>query len=140
MLATRRRLLRKVERRLPLRIYIAGPLSAPTHEGRAVNANVADLLARAAFIRGHVVFCPHTMSLNWYHDGRPEFHDYAAVVGRQDIGWLRLCDAVLLCPDWEGSKGTQMEVAEARRLGLPLWLSIGDVPDYRLRAEDGGAA
>jgi hypothetical protein len=34
---------------------------------------------------------------------------------------LRRCDAVVLVPNWRDSAGAQAEVAEAERLGLPVF-------------------
>ena len=53
----------------------------------------------------------------------------------QDSFWLeatmelmRRADAVLLCPGWENSEGTQAEVAEAARTGIPVIHSLHALP------------
>lgn len=40
------------------------------------------------------------------------------------LEFMRRCDAVILVPGWENSKGTREEKKEAERLGLPVFRHI----------------
>jgi len=117
----------------PLRIYIAGPYSGP--EKRA-NVGVARLVAQTFFRWGHWPYCPHTATLDWEEQPEPEFQSYEWLVNGLDFAWLRCCDAIYLLPGWEQSKGACMEEAEARRLGLWMFTSMGEVP--AIKPDDGG--
>lgn len=108
-----------------MRIYVAGPYTAPdcvenTH--RAIAAGDA-LLAL-----GHAPYVPH-LNLAW-HLVRPHPPEtwYAL-----DLVWLAQCDALLRLPG--ASKGADAEVTEAFRLGLPVYLSLEEIPPPPRRIE-----
>lgn len=50
---------------------------------------------------------------------------------------LRRCDAVILVPGWEESKGTVAEVAEAVRLGIPVFTRVEEVQTWLLEMSRG---
>lgn len=41
---------------------------------------------------------------------------------------LRRCDAVVLCPGYGRSTGTQDEIEEAKRRGLPIFSTVDALP------------
>lgn len=45
---------------------------------------------------------------------------------RQDLFWIRRCDALVRLPG--ESSGADREVALARELGIPVYLGLADVP------------
>ncbi len=112
----------------PLRIYIAGPMSAPTEAGIDANVRQADHVARELFKRGHHPFCPHTQSHTWFRDPHPDIHNYDRIVRDFDFAWLRLCHAIYLLPGWTDSRGARMEVTESLRLDLQRFYSLDEVP------------
>ena len=116
-------------------IYIAGPISHADPE--IIRRNVE--IACSAFLQlvdlQIPAVCPHLSALipgafdlpyeSWIDNGLEQ---------------LRRCSAVWVLPNWTLSRGTLLEVAEARKLQLPLhdslykvvkahaphWLSLGD--------------
>lgn len=52
-----------------------------------------------------------------------KYEDYI----KHSLEMLRHCDAVYLLPGWEGSEGVERELAEAFRLGKPVFEWIGDL-------------
>ncbi len=119
------------------RIYIAGPISKgdlATNVDQATAAFVA--LAKA----GYAPFCPHwsvyskptcSILLNQVGciatiEGNPTMQhaDWMGV----DLAWVVVSDGVLRLPG--ESTGADMEVAEAKRLGLPVFNSFQSVIDY----------
>ncbi len=41
---------------------------------------------------------------------------------------LRRCDAVVLAPGWQYSEGTKLEIAEAERLKIPVFMTEYELP------------
>ena len=48
-----------------------------------------------------------------------------------DLEIIARCDAILMLPGWERSEGSQMEYRRATELGMPVYLSVEEVPDER---------
>lgn len=110
----------------PLKIYIGGPYSAETSEQRKKNVNIAIDASFTILSKGHFPFIPH---LTHFVDERAKelnidmkWEDYI----RWDLVWLRLCDGFLYLA---GSRGTDIELQEAKALGKVVFYSIEEVPD-----------
>jgi hypothetical protein len=119
------------------RVYIAGPIS----RGDLLhNVNQATAAFVALAKAGLAPLCPH-----WSVYAKPAFRLTEAVNGRVycqatiqgndqmshadwigvDLPWVAASDAVLRLPG--ESTGADMEVAEARRLGIPVFTDILDL-------------
>lgn len=90
------------------RIYVAGPMTG-IEDFNFPAFNAAARLLRA---RGYIVENPADHGIV---DGA-EWADYLAY----DLTRLGLCDSVYLLPGWESSKGAQLEVMVAERLGMKI--------------------
>ena len=112
---------------LPL-IYIAGPYRAKTREGVALNIESARATAVEVARRGWFPAIPHTMT-GGLELVLPELDDAYWLEGTMEL--MRRCDAVVLCPGWERSRGTAAEIAEAERLGIPIYKTTADIPNGR---------
>lgn len=109
----------------PLKLYIAGPYTAPTEQQRMANVNAAIDAAIAAYRKGHFPFIPH---LTHFVDVRAkqsslplQWEDYI----RWDLVWLNECDAVLCLG---GSRGADLELDAAKRLGKRIFSSVDELP------------
>lgn len=112
-----------------MRIYVAGPYTAPTLED--IERNVARAREIGVFLirLGHTPFVPH---LSHYLDetaaqipgGRIPYEEWM----RQDLEWLRLCDALYVIA---GSPGADLEVAAAHALGMAVYRNLDQVPRAR---------
>jgi hypothetical protein len=97
-----------------MRVYVAGPYSPldRREETRLENIRRASEAAQQLLNAGHIPFCPHTMTAGW--EETCGYDDFL----RLGIEWLAACDAILLLPGWEQSKGARREHEEAVTLGL----------------------
>lgn len=100
-------------------IYIAGPFRAPSAWGIEQNIRRAEELALEVWQSGGAAICPHANTR--FFQGAAE--DKIFLDG--DLAILCRCDAVLCLPDWQRSEGACAEVAEATRLGIPVYYSCG---------------
>lgn len=120
---------------VPLRIYVAGQFSPigfddlPFDKKLEKNVRIADDIAQQIVIRGHIPFCPHAMSRDWYKNDNPVFRSYDVIVKRIDFSFLRFSDAIFRLQDWEKSKGAIMEACESLRIDLWFFDSIDELPE-----------
>lgn len=95
-------------------MFISSPYSAATEQEREENVRKTYPVAKMIFERGGQPFIPLL------------FHYYDLEYARPWVGWmetclvwLRVCDVVVRIPG--KSKGADIEVAEAQRLGIPVY-------------------
>lgn len=105
------------------RIYCAGPMSGiPEYNFPAFHAETARLRAM-----GYEVVNP--AEINPYPGPWKECM-------RRDIAELVACDALVLLPGWERSKGAQLEYSIATALGFQIVLAAGRHPMVQNAASD----
>lgn len=108
-------------------IYVAGALR-PLH-GRTVkqNCDIAKTIALELWKKGHAVICPHANTDLPTELAEKECDANTWLQG--DLMMVARCDAVVVCPDWAGSKGTEGEIkyAEARKIPIYYYPEIPEV-------------
>ena len=57
-------------------------------------------------------------------------HITEQMIKRYSKSWLEVCDAVLLTPGWQKSKGTLAEIKLAESLGIPIFKSLDELITY----------
>lgn len=113
----------------PLRIYVAGPYSAPTLVQRDAHTMRAVEIAAAIMAKGHDVFCPHaaTHPIDVYAaDEGIAKGDWYERWMRLDFGIIRRWANALYLID--SSPGSDREHELARSLGYRIFTSLDQVP------------
>lgn len=105
-------------------IYVAGPYRGDTVNEIHHNIQAARLAAEAVWNLGLVALCPHTNTA--YMDGLAD--DEIFLAGGLEL--MRRCDAVYVFRLRKGSRGTQAEIDEANRIGIPVLYNIGQIIDW----------
>lgn len=117
-----------------MRIYVAGPYTAPTPEAVQKNVDRAMQVGAELLKRGHNPLVPH-----WNH--------YMDLVLKQqgvdvkakhwlnlDFDWLNWCEGLYLLAH---SPGADEELSRAMRLGLPVFKKLEDVPNLIRQVDPG---
>jgi hypothetical protein len=102
-------------------IYICGPFTASTNWLIKRNVRIAEKLSLEVAKLGHSFICPHKNSEEFFGLLTPEYWY------EMTLELLRRCDAVLTFGTWANSKGATREVAEAGKLGMPIFDNIAQL-------------
>ena len=107
-------------------IYVAGPYTGSSREEVEGNVNRAIDAGIEIFRKGHFPYVPHLTDLvdrRARETGRElSWSDFIA----WDTPWLRVCDALLHIGS---SRGADMELEEAVRLGKRIFRSTAEIPE-----------
>ena len=113
-----------------MRIYVAGPYTAANAKGHEINTWRAIDAGIALFRKGHFPYVPH---LTHFVDLRAkrtgvtlQWSDFIT----WDMPWLKMCDALLYLGK---SKGADLELEQAKKLGKRIFFSLSEVPKAHLR-------
>ena len=102
-------------------IYLAVPYSNPSPRVRHERFEAVNRFAAIVMQQGHGVFSPisHSHPIEEHFTEAKSWSFWQL----QDLPILRVCESVLvLCLDgWEQSVGVAGEVAEATKLGIPVY-------------------
>jgi hypothetical protein len=110
-------------------IYIAGPYTGVTHDYRSyfqIARHILDATETAARLArlGYGFFNPHQHSAH-FEVIVPEVSPYYWYA--LDFHFLERCDALLLLPDWEKSKGARAEKELAESLSIPVFYTVEEL-------------
>ena len=105
-----------------MRVYIAGPYSLDPVGGTRRGIEAGNLVREF----GHFPFIPH-LTMFWDLLYPRPYEDWLAY----DVEWLRQCDALIRLPG--PSDGAGAEVAEAHRLGIPVYHGVTEfIAEYEI--------
>jgi hypothetical protein len=106
-------------------VYVAGPITAYNSKGQwdcwtSENyVRQAEEVALRLWLAGIAAICPHTMGRFW--NGVEGASHEMWLAGDKEI--IRRCDAIVVCPGWKKSVGTNEEIAYALSHGIPVFYS-----------------
>lgn len=102
-------------------VYVAMPYRSTCEDGVFVNICIARSTARDVWKAGGAAICPHLNTA--FMGGVVDDATFLAA----DLLILAKCDAVFAGYRWEASEGARAEVAEAKRLGIPVFDDVEDL-------------
>ena len=105
-------------------VYIAGKFRGANAWEIEKNIRWAEQYGMEVAERGAMPLIPHS-NTRFFHG---TLSDTFWLDGTLEL--LRRCDAVYCVRGWQESTGARMEVAEAERLGKPVFEFIGDVAKW----------
>jgi hypothetical protein len=106
-------------------IYVAGALIADDHYKIRLNIDRAAAVGLEVAKLGAAPLIPHTNTGAWFIGTLSHTFWYEAT-----LELMRRCDAVILVPGWQGSKGTQAEIDEAIARKMPIFERIAQVQTW----------
>jgi hypothetical protein len=96
-------------------VYIAGPFTGKTAWDVECNVREAEKIALQVAKAGAMPLCPHTNSRFFYGQCTADFwYD-----GTLEL--LKRCDAIVMLPNWQASKGSLMEHTYAKEHGMQVF-------------------
>jgi nucleoside 2-deoxyribosyltransferase len=108
-------------------IYVAGPFRGKNAWEVEENIRRAERAGFSLAERGFMPLIPHCNTRFFNGTLTDEFW----LEGTLEL--LKRCDAVFLVDGWSNSQGTQKEVEEAKKLGIPVYYETTDkffTPDF----------
>ena len=112
------------------KIFISGALNGfeSNAENNSFVNNVYKMLQVAGEVRGlgAATYVPCQDVLTSFATGGLSHEEYYA----HDLVWLEHCDALILVPGWEVSKGVEGEIKRAQELNIPIFETIEDLEEF----------
>ncbi len=105
-------------------VMVAGPYRSAHPDGRAANLRELNRAANELFRKGHVPIIGVNMALPMIDAAGPQSYD--DIMMPLSLRLSGRCDAVLRIGG--ASDGADLEVEEFRRRGLPVFVSIEEIP------------
>jgi hypothetical protein len=111
-----------------LKIYIAGPYTAPSDSEIQTNVNNAIDAAIMVYKKGHFPYLPHLT--HWIELRSKEtnqvlkWEDYLEM----DRVWLEICDALLFLRE---SRGAKLELDYAKKMNKKIFYNLDEIPTVK---------
>lgn len=107
------------------RVYVAGAYSADNVMDVLRNIGRGQKACAEVFRLGFAPFCPWHDKTYVYDN--PEEQFTVDQFYKFSMAWLEVCDAVLVLPGFEKSKGTLAEIDRAEKMGIPVFYNTVDL-------------
>ena len=111
------------------RVYIAGAMSADNILTMLDNIHYGIKLGGEVLKLGFAPFVPH-FDIFFKLQGGANFDVPMEDYYNYTMQYLKVANCVLLCPNWENSKGTRREIEQAAKLNLPVYYNLEELMFY----------
>jgi len=101
----------------PLRVYVAGPYSAPDHMQVLRNIRRGQNAAKKILDSGHYPFCPFIDYQLLFHGDE---NTSIETLYKYSLAFLEVCDVMIMLPGYEESKGCKGEIEFANEKKIPI--------------------
>lgn len=118
----------------PPMLYVAAPYRAKTTAELQQNVAVARHIGKLAARKGWFPVMPTVNTAMFDRDFPDLDDDEFWLEGTAEL--MRRCDAVVMSPGWSQSAGARAELLEAQRRGIPVFMSVDDMPSPDVFCED----
>ena len=110
-------------------IYIAGSFRAETPWLIEQNIRAAETIGLEVARMGMAPLIPHSM-YRFFQLSMPD-----AFWESSTMEMMRAADALMVRRGWQGSIGTMSEIAEAKRIGLPIFYSLEELRSWAILSD-----
>ena len=106
-------------------VYISGAYTADTKEQIEENILIAESFAIKIWNLGHSVFCAHCNAALFENKGSKASYSHILDFDKK---MLCACEAIFMLPNWKNSNGASQEFELAKRIGMPIYHSLEEIP------------
>lgn len=106
-----------------MKIYVAGKYSDSNIIEVLNNIREGIKMSAKVLKMGHVPFSPWLDYQFQFYEPELKVEDYY----NYSLTWLKCCDAMLVLPNYENSKGTLKEIEVAKENNIPIYYSLEDL-------------
>lgn len=107
------------------KVYVAGAMSGNELEYLR-NLRKGIRLSVEVLQAGYIPFSPF-IDYPFFLALREDEEITGEQIKNYSMEWLKVCDAILLVPGWENSKGTKAEIEKAIELNIPIFTSLEEL-------------
>lgn len=112
----------------PLKVYVAGPISAHSNHTRPLLCSLENIrrgirASNRILLSGHIPFCPFTDFLLWFQLW-PGEEITETMIKNYSLEWLKVCDCIVMIDGWEKSSGAKAEMRLARKLNKQVFMGV----------------
>ena len=108
------------------RVYVAGAMSSSNPITFLDNLRKGMRLSTECLLAGYAVFSPF-IDYSLFFQLRDGEYIPLDVIQGNSMAWVEVSDCLLVAEGWESSKGTEKEIANAIRLGIPVYFSLDNL-------------
>ena len=109
-----------------IRVYVAGAYSDDNALGVLHNIRKGLRLSTEVMLRGFAPYCPW-LDHQFIFALREDEKIFVPTFQEASLSWLECCDAMILVPGYENSKGTAREIEVAKTIGIPIFHDLGEM-------------